>query len=233
MNPQTSNDHRSVGEGFAEEVLDARIAPDQIAAVYNRIAGVYDLWGTLTETRARGRALDLAQIRDGQTVLEVAVGTGLAFEAVVARNPSGRNIGIDLSPGMLARARRRLATAPPGAWSLEIGSARDLPLAAGSVDVLLNNYMFDLVAFDAMDEILNEFKRVLRPGGRLVLVNMTLPEKFGAGIYDRVYRLSPRLMGGCRGVRMRARLERRGFVVETREYLQQLWFPSEVLVARR
>ena len=76
-----------------------------------------------------------------------------------------------------------------------------------------------------------EFKRVLKKSGKLVLVNMTLGEKFGSGIYDRIYRVSPRLMGGCRGIRLSEKLKEHGFNVKQREYHQQCLFPSEVILA--
>ncbi len=58
---------------------DARISQNQIGAVYDKIAPIYNIWGKLTESRARNRAIELAEIKDGQIFLEVAVGTGLAF----------------------------------------------------------------------------------------------------------------------------------------------------------
>ncbi|NIV98777.1 methyltransferase domain-containing protein, partial [Candidatus Saccharibacteria bacterium] len=64
--------------------------------------------GNLTESRARNRALELAEIQNGQKILEVAVGTGLAFYEIVKRNPDGTNIGIDISAGMLEKAQKRL-----------------------------------------------------------------------------------------------------------------------------
>ena len=213
--------------------LDARVSQDQIRAVYDRIAPIYDLWGKLAESRARDRAIELANIKDGQHTLEVAVGTGFAFYEIVKRNPNGQNTGIDLSPGMLATAKKRLATLPAGNYSLEVGTAFDLSVASESVDLLMNNYMFDLIRFKYMDAILREFKRVLKKGGTLVLVNMTVGEKFGSRLYDRLYRISPKTMGGCRGVTMKDSLQRLGFTVETREYVQQLLFPSEVIVARK
>ena len=79
-----------------------------------RIAPVYDLWGILTESRARRSALELADIQDGRRLLEVAVGTGLAFEEMVRRNPRGTNLGIDLSPGMLEQEGQTADGPPPG-----------------------------------------------------------------------------------------------------------------------
>ena len=99
--------------------LDARVPQADIPHVYDRIAGVYDIWGRLTESRATARALELAAIEDGQSILEVAVGTGVVFREIVKKNPHGQNLGIDLSPGMLARARSRMRAVPGGNYRLE------------------------------------------------------------------------------------------------------------------
>ncbi|KAF0218967.1 MAG: type 11 SAM-dependent [Geobacteraceae bacterium] len=218
---------------FSEGKLDARVSQDEIGHVYDRLSGVYDIWGKLTESRARRRAIELASIEDGQSVLEVAVGTGLAFFEIVQRNPSGRNVGIDLSTGMLSKARKRLGKLSGVQYELSIGTAFDLQVENESVDLLMNNYMFDLIPYEEMDMVLMEFKRVLKAGGRLILVNMTEGEKWGSKLYDFIYNLSPKAMGGCRGVRLSEKLKSHGFTVEVREYHQQLLFPSEVILARK
>ena len=217
--------------GKEEELLDARVSQKNIGAIYDRIAPVYDIWGKLTESRARNRAIELADIRDGQHILEVAVGTGLAFYEIVKRNPQGTNIGIDLSQGMLEKARKRLNRLPEARYALNKGSVFHLDVEDESIDTLMNNYMFDLLPFEEMDRGLGEFKRVLKRGGNLILVNMTEGERFGSGIYDFIYRISPAAMGGCRGVALTERLQAKGFRVETREYYQQMLFPSEVIRA--
>ena len=63
--------------------LDARIPQQDIGGIYNSLAGIYDIWAYLTESKARDRALELAEIKNGQNILEVAVGTGLAFYKIV------------------------------------------------------------------------------------------------------------------------------------------------------
>jgi len=215
----------------SKDMPDARVSQKDISAIYDKIAWVYDIWGKLTESRARNRAIELAKIKDGQNILEVAVGTGLAFYELVKRNPHGNNSGIDLSQGMLDKAKARLGKLSGANYTLGLGTAFALPQGDRSIDILINNYMFDLIPFEEMDKVLLEFKRVLKPGGRLVLVNMTKGERFGSGLYDFIYRLSPATMGGCRGVRMSDKLKQRGFSVEAREYYQQLLFPSEVIIA--
>ena len=215
------------------KAIDARIGQNDIGRLYDRLAGVYDVWAFLTETKARNRAIELAGITDGQAVLEVAVGTGVAFAEIVKRNPQGRNIGIDLSEKMLERTQKRLATSPHHNYSLSIGTAFDIDVDSASIDVLINNYMFDLIAYEDMNDILAEFRRVLKPGGRLVLVTMTDGERFGSNIYNSLYKWSPQLMGGCRGVNLSERLSQQGFSVKSREYYQQFLFPSEVILASR
>lgn len=216
---------------FSEGKLDARVSQDEIGHVYDRLSGLYDIWGKLTESRARRRAIELACIKDGQSVLEVAVGTGLAFFEIVRRNPNGRNVGIDLSTGMLSKARKRLGKLSGAHYVLSYGTAFDLKAETGSVDVLMNNYMFDLIPYEDMDKILMEFKRVLKKGGSLILVNMTEGERFGSKLYDFIYNLSPKTMGGCRGVRLSEKSKSHGFTREVREYHQQMLFPSEVILA--
>jgi ubiquinone/menaquinone biosynthesis C-methylase UbiE len=213
--------------------LDARISQHEIGGVYDSLAKIYDVWGYLTESRARDRALELAEIKNGQNILEVAAGTGLAFYEIVKSNPDGTNVGIDISDGMLKKAQKRLSKIGNSRYELKLGTAFNLEAEDNQCDLLINNYMFDLIPYDQMDAILTEFKRVLRKGGTLVLVNMTKGEKFGCGIYDFIYRISPKLMGGCRGVQLSERIRRHGFEVKTREYHQQLLFPSEVIIAQK
>lgn len=142
---------------------EARVSQNIIGSVYDKITPVYDIWGKLTETKARNRAIEIADIKDGQNILEVAVGTGLAFYEIVKRNPNGTNTGIDISEGMLVKARKRLeAVRDEANYVLKKASAFNLPLENESFDTLINNYMFDLISFNDMDKIIDEFKRVLK-----------------------------------------------------------------------
>ena len=214
-----------------ENILDARISQSQIGSMYDKIAPIYDIWGKLTESQARNRALELSEIKDGQAILEVAVGTGLAFYEIVKRNPNGTNIGIDLSPGMLGKAKNRVSKLSESNYSLDVGNAFGLSNEDESIDTLVNNYMFDLISFEDMDKILLEFRRVLKTDGKLILVNMTEGERFGSKIYDVIYNISPKTMGGCRGIKLTEKLQQYGFNVAAREYFQQMLFPAEVILA--
>lgn len=199
--------------------------------IYRRIAPAYDLWAQLTESKARDRCLDLVSIQDGESVLEVAVGTGLAFERILMANPSGRNEGIDLTEAMLSRARKRAIKQGVDNYRLEIGDAYSLKYPDGNFDVLINNYMFDLLPQQDFLAVLTEFKRVLRPGGRLAMVNMTTGKRWYNKAWPLIYRINPALLGGCRGVAILPILDECGFIRAKREYVSQMTFPSEVICA--
>jgi len=210
---------------------EAKLEKGRVADIYRRIAPSYDLWAWLTESRARDRCLELADIHDGEDVLEVAAGTGLAFARVLQANPSGRNEGIDLTEAMLVRAEKKAARSGSSNYRLRIGDAYAMDFPDNSFDVLINNYMFDLLPQQDFIAVLEEFRRVLRPGGRLAMVNMTRGEYWYNGLWERLYRINPALLGGCRGVSLLPQIEACGFGQSRREYMSQLTFPSEIVFA--
>lgn len=214
-----------------QKSMDAKVSQNEIPGVYDSLSKTYDIWGKLAETRARNRAIELTEIIDGQKILEVAVGTGLTFYEIVKRNPNGSNTGIDISKGMLKKAEKRLLPLSGANYQLKTGNAFKLEEETEHFDLLVNSYMFDLIAFDDMDTVLREFRRVLKKDGKMILVNMTQGEALGSGIYSLIYRISPKAFGGCRGVNLSDKLQQIGFEIKTREYYQQLLFPSEVILA--
>ena len=207
----------------------ARLSQRAVTDVYTRIAPLYDLWGWLTETKARRRCLEWAQIHDGEAVLEVASGTGLTFAEILKRNPSGHNEGVDLTPAMLDRAKRRVAALGRPNYRLSVGDAYALKYPSEMFDVVVNNFMFDLLPEPDFVTVLSEFKRVLRPGGRLVLANMAHGERWYHRTWEIVYRIAPSLLGGCRGVALREPLQALGFKDVRREFISQMTFPAEVV----
>lgn len=209
--------------------MDARLSKVQVRRVYRRLAPIYDIWSNAAESKARKRCLELANIKNGESILEVAVGTGILFEEILKVNPAGRNEGIDLTEEMLARAKARAAKCGGANYALKVGDAYQLQYPDNSFDAVLNNYMFDLLPEGDFLRILVEFKRVLREGGRIVLVNMTRSKFLFNRIWEWLYRLSPTLVGGCRGVELDRYVEAAGFDEIRREYISQLMFPSEVI----
>jgi ubiquinone/menaquinone biosynthesis C-methylase UbiE len=214
-----------------QEILEARFTHEEIVRKYDRIASIYDLFGIFMESKARERALDIAAIENGEKILEVALGTGLNFVEILKRNPHGWVEGIDVSMKMLKRARKRISKTGQQNYALHLGDCRHLPFEDGAFDILMNQYMFDIFPVEDFTPILFEFKRVLKDGGRIVLVNMTKGEKWLNQIYEEIYKLKPPLLAGCRGVHVKPFLEAIGFGEIEREFVSQLGFPSEVVRA--
>ncbi len=210
-------------------ILDARIKKSQIPKVYQKLAPSYDIWGRITESKARNRCLEIAAIQDGESVLEVAVGTGLAFLKILRSNPTGRNEGIDLTAEMLNRAREKAEKSGIRNYRLSVGDAYKLEYPDDTFDVVINNYMFDLLPEGDFPIVLGEFKRVLRPSGRLVMVNMTKSERWYNSLWEGIYRINPAWMGGCRGVYLLPYLESVRFEDRKRDFISQMTFPSEVV----
>ncbi len=132
-----------------------------IAERYNRIAGRYDTVDWLIPSRWRRQAARLA----GGRVLEVGIGTGLNLPFYSDR--CQEILGIDISTGMLAKAKERvpLCRAPV---TLAIMDVQALPLEADSFDSVLTAFVFCTVPEPAAG--LRECRRVLKPGGRLILL---------------------------------------------------------------
>lgn len=213
-------------------IVVAKLNKKDVVEVYTQTAPVYDLWGSLTETTARKRSLALAQIKNGESILEVAVGTGLTFREIVHANPAGQNMGVDLTPAMLAKAKARIEKLGVNNYQLAIGDAYHLDFPDQQFDLLMNNYMFDLLPEKDFVPVLQEFKRVLKPTGRIVLVNMTKGEHFYQRFWESVYRLNPRWLGGCRGVLLAGAMQIAGFTDITRAATSQFGFPSEIISAK-
>jgi demethylmenaquinone methyltransferase / 2-methoxy-6-polyprenyl-1,4-benzoquinol methylase len=178
--------------------------------------------------------LELAAPRDGEAVLEVAIGTGAQLVELGRRNPTGRTVGIELSDGMLAQARKKAAAAGiEQRVELLRADALELPFEDQSFDLVVNSYTLDLLPRDDIPRALSEFGRVLRPGGRIVLSNMTIGERHRHRIWDALYARGMNLTANCRGVLAAPVLEELGFENVRREYMSQLGFPTEIVTAEK
>jgi demethylmenaquinone methyltransferase/2-methoxy-6-polyprenyl-1,4-benzoquinol methylase len=166
--------------------------------MFDRIAGVYDLMNSVMTAgmhhRWRSRAADLARVGPGDRALDVATGTGdLAIELARRVEPDGEVIGSDFSERMLELAREK---APE--IRFEWGNALDLDYPDDSFDAVTVG--FGARNFSDLAGGLAEMARVVRPGGRVVVLEITTPQRlplswfFGVW-FDRVVPLLGRAAG--------------------------------------
>ena len=166
--------------------------------MFDRIAGVYDRMNSVMTAglhhQWRRRAADLAELETGGIALDVACGTGdLAVELSRRVGPTGVVIGSDFSHGMLDLARRK---APGLTW--EWGNALELAYDDDRFDAVTVG--FGARNFADLDQGLREMVRVTKPGGRVVVLEITTPTKpplstFFSAWFDRVVPLIGKLAG--------------------------------------
>jgi demethylmenaquinone methyltransferase / 2-methoxy-6-polyprenyl-1,4-benzoquinol methylase len=147
----------------------------QVQAMFDRIAGVYDLMNSVMTAglhhRWRTRAADMAGLSPGDRALDVATGTGdLAIELRRRVGPEGEVVGSDFSEAMLELARRK---APE--LRFEHGNALELPYDDDSFDAATVG--FGARNFSDLPQGLREMARVVRRGGRVVILEITTPER--------------------------------------------------------
>lgn len=165
------------------------LAEPQVRAMFDRIAGAYDLMNSVMTAglhhQWRRRAADLAAVGPGSRVLDVATGTGdLAVELASRVGPDGEVIGSDFSEEMLAVARKK-----DPSLTFEWANAMELPYEADRFDAATVG--FGARNFGDLDQGLREMTRVVRPGGRVVVLEITTPQKpplstFYAAWFDRL-----------------------------------------------
>ena len=167
--------------------MDALPEADEKAAavrsMFDRIAPSYDRMNRIItlgfDQRWRRSLINALGVNSGDTVLDLACGTG--DFALMARERGARVVGLDFAGAMLAAARERC----PEAVALVRGDALRLPLADGCVSVAVSG--FALRNFVAIPPVLDEVARVLRPGGRIGLLEVDEPRsallRVGHGVY--------------------------------------------------
>lgn len=191
---------------------------------------IYDFWGWLTERKAARNALKFADIKNGSAILDVACGTGEMLKKIVKLNPDGENIGIDISPDMLNKAREKLNE---GTFELREGNALNLDFPDNSFDILINNYMVDLMPMETFDKIANEFFRVLKPNGKIVVTTFSFGTKRIHRFWYWVAKQFPYILMGCRPVSFKKSLIKAGFEIEKNIEVSQNTFPSQIIKARK
>jgi len=191
----------SAAPGGAPGTLDET----QVRAMFDRIAGLYDRMNTVMTAglhhQWRRRAAQLAALSPGDRALDVATGTGdLALELARCVAPGGEVVGTDFSERMLGLARIKARAAELGGARLRFESANALALPFADGEFEAATVGFGARNFTDLERGLSEMARVVRPGGRVVVLEITSPSRpplstFYELWFDRVVPALGRLAG--------------------------------------
>ena len=151
---------------------------EEVRGLYDRLAPAYDVtawvFRLVGARRLQQRAIDLLQLRAGDTVVDLGCGTGVNLPVLArAVGQSGRVIGVDLSPGMLERARRRAARHDLAQVALVQADVRGFDLPAGTAAVLATASLEMVPEHDAVVRALAA--QLARSGGRLAVGGFRRP----------------------------------------------------------
>jgi ubiquinone/menaquinone biosynthesis C-methylase UbiE len=209
----------------------------RIQTLYDSISSIYDLL-TRYEKGSLRKALEIANAGEDSVVLEAGFGTGKTVVELAKRaGNTGEIYALDVSRKMANRTHRTLQRSNlSNRVSLIVGDAEKTSFPDAIFDLVFSSYMLDLIDAAVIPKVLSEFKRVLKPNGRLVLVSLSRGTHWYDNMkaYEWMYRCSPLLLGGCRPVLLVPYLKELGFKDVSTEYMRAgHLMPTEIVWANK
>jgi demethylmenaquinone methyltransferase / 2-methoxy-6-polyprenyl-1,4-benzoquinol methylase len=171
-------------------VRDTLISADENRRMFDQIAGRYDLVNRMLslgiDRRWRRRLIDLLEPKSGERFLDVGTGTGDVSLEITRKMPGAIVIGIDPAAEMLDVGREKIARANlVDSISFQVGDAMAPAFDDGSFSGVVSAFTIRNVEDRAL--AIKEMARVLQPGGRLVLLELTVPENILLRFFHRIY----------------------------------------------
>ncbi|MBF0170162.1 MAG: arsenite methyltransferase [Nitrospinae bacterium] len=156
-----------------------------------------------------GNPAAIASLKGGETVLDLGAGAGIdCFLAANEVGPTGRVIGVDMTPAMLLKARENGRKGNYGNVEFRLGEIEHLPVADGSVDVIISNCVINLSPDKG--QVFREAYRVLKPGGRVAVSDIVLSAPLPDDVKDDPYLLSGCVAGAVTVAELRTLMEDAG-----------------------
>ena len=212
------------------------LRPEVAARVYDRIGRLQDTQEPI-ERRAVDRLVALGRFDTATAVFELGCGTGTLAQRLLDHHlpPDATYVGLEVSRRMASLSRQRLEPWSSRARVIQTDGRLPLPVEEASADRFIAAYVFDLLPHDYALQVMREAHRILKPGGLLCVTSLTRGETSLARIvsssWHGVWRVAPRLVGGCRPIDLEPLLEN-GQWTDLSTYVIQSWgFPSQLMVA--
>lgn len=204
----------------------------------------YDRFGTLQDAQfyeraALRRLMASSDFEHASAIFELGCGTG-RLAAQLLEGPLGegaRYLGLDVSSTMTSIATRRLARWGSRATVSRVDATGSLPYADASFDRFVATYVFDIFPDSTISNVVREAHRLLTKDGKLCVITSTEGvgpiSRLVSAAWRRLYEINPSLVGGCRPLRMRSRLDDRRWSVAHSEVVTSWGVSSEIMVACR
>ena len=208
------------------------IPREQTRQNYDRMSRWYDLFAG-SEKKFTETGLQILGVKAGERVLEIGFGTGYSLASIAQQaGESGLVTGVELSPGMIEVARKRIQKkAPERSVGVIRGDGTTLPLAPDSFDAVFLSFTLELFSEEEIPLVLKECHRVLKREGRLGVVSLAKQDMLACRIYEWGHERWP-VMLDCRPINLRENLETGGFRVQAAK-IQTMWgLPVEIALGK-
>ena len=212
------------------QVLERKFSIEKTQKNFSAVTKFYDFWAKLTESKAIDTALEKVDAISRGKILDIGVGTGDMFYKIMPFNKEGYNIGLDISPQMLFKAKSKLIDNNESKTALILGNAFYLPFEDNSFDYIFSSYVFDLFPENEFGKVTQEIYRVLKLNGKAIIITMS----FGCRWYNKFWFLLakyfPSILTNCRPINLKPFIENT-FKNVNAFSISQNTFPSEILTA--
>lgn len=207
---------------------------DQAKSSYNQMSRWYDMISGSSEKKYRDLGLQKLKAQAGEQILEIGYGTGhciLTLAQAVGSN--GKICGIDLSDGMRAISEQRIREAGlQDGVDLRVGDATSLPFDDARFDAVFMSFTLELFDTPEIPLVLRECQRVLRSGGRVVVVSLIKKAVMAVQIYEWFHERMP-VSVDCRPILAQESLREAGFKIDEADGLLMWGLPVEIILARK
>jgi ubiquinone/menaquinone biosynthesis C-methylase UbiE len=201
---------------------------------YNRMSRWYDWFSESSEAKYRQSGIQLLALQSGERVLEIGFGTGhclLSLAELVS--PHGWVCGIDISDGMAAVTQARLlGKGATFRFGLVLADGALPPFRTGSFDAIFMSFTLELFDTPEIPQVLSQCRRLLLPGGRLVVV--TMGKSTSPGLAERIYEWFHARMPvavDCRPINALPVLQTSGFSIDQVREASMWGLPVEIILA--
>ena len=200
---------------------------------YDKISHFYDCFAGGFESNYRSKALDLLNIKRGETVLEIGFGTGHCLNQIAKSvGETGMVHGVEISSGMLEVTKKRLERAGLlDRVELYCGDATKMPYNEPKFDAVFMSFTLELFDTPEIPMILNEIKRVLKSEGRLGVVSMSRED--GKSILFKLYEWAHKKFpnyADCRPIYVEQSLREAGFKIKNKKKVKVFGLPMEIVI---
>ena len=208
---------------------------EQAKESYDRLSKYYGALAGGSERSSLDRGLQILDLKEGETVLEIGFGPGESVVEMARRvGESGKVYGIDISEGMLEIAQRNVRKAGLSSRTvLRLGEATQLSFDEDTFDAVFMGFVLELFDTPDIPIVLGECRQVLKDGGRICVVSLSkdASPKFPERAYEWSHRHFPVLID-CRPIHVRDALEAAGFEIEDVEMGSMWGLRVEIVLAK-